>query len=91
MSYLPPVGWADVATKRDLDALQVATTRDLALLGGRLRMEMSELGGELRTEMSQLRAEMHAGFASHQRAFFFQMVGVMVTLVSLTWLAARLG
>lgn len=22
MSYLPPVGWADVATKRDLDALE---------------------------------------------------------------------
>lgn len=22
MSYLPPTGWADVATKRDLDALQ---------------------------------------------------------------------
>lgn len=29
MSLLPPVGWADVATKHDLNVLETATKRDL--------------------------------------------------------------
>jgi len=32
MGYLPPVGWADVATKRDLDGLQRDLEGQIALL-----------------------------------------------------------
>lgn len=30
MEHLPPVGWADVATKRDLDSLRLEWRADLA-------------------------------------------------------------
>lgn len=32
MEHLPPVGWADVATKHDIDALRVATKHDIDAL-----------------------------------------------------------
>ncbi len=42
MEHLPPVGWADVATKRDLDQLSVATKRDLESLEYKLRAAFRE-------------------------------------------------
>ena len=41
MEHLPPVGWADVATKRDLDHLHVLMQRDLAIGMAELRAEMA--------------------------------------------------
>lgn len=65
MEHLPPVGWADVATRHDLDHLQVVTSQDIEAAELRLRAEIAgvriDLAGvelRLRTEMAELRTEM---------------------------------
>lgn len=44
MEHLPPVGWADVATKQDLDHLSLVTKKDLEIFSQSL---MASFRGEL--------------------------------------------
>ena len=79
MSLLPPVGWADVATKDDL-----------RMLGLEVRAEIAELRTELRDEIAQVRTELGsqiAGVADGQRRLTLTLVGAMVSISGITFAA----
>lgn len=76
MELLPPVGWADVATNRDLDALEArmqagfAEVRaEITALRGEVRAELATFRGEVRAEMAEFRGEVRAELAESRGEF----------------------
>ncbi|MEZ5170335.1 MAG: hypothetical protein R3A49_06280 [Acidimicrobiia bacterium] len=57
MEYLPPVGWAAIATKQDLAALEQSLRGEIVGLRGEVRGEIAELRGEMHREIGGLRGE----------------------------------
>jgi hypothetical protein len=101
IEYLPPVGWSDVATKRDLDNLAVATKRDLDNVAVATKRDLAELAAanrheheqlalswrlELESTTTDLRREIH----SEIRSLMIFMSSLFVALAGVAFAAARL-
>lgn len=83
MAHLPPMGWGEVSTRRDVEGLGVALRGEMAVLGAELRSEMAQLGGELQSEMAVLGAELRsemAGLRGEMTGLRGEMTGLGGTL-----------
>jgi len=84
MEYFPPLGWAEMATRQDMNGV-----RD------ELRGEMALVRTELRGEIELVRSELRGEIARSERRIIstlvFAMLASNATLAGLAFGAARLG
>ncbi len=90
----PVTGWADLATKRDLDELRVATKRDLDQLRAENTREHEQLRADFKRDLESMEHTLTATFRGellHQtRTFMLALSGSVVAVGSLAFAAARL-
>jgi len=72
MDLVPPIGWGDMATKRDLDDLRLATKQDIDDLRLATKLDLDLLKSDLKDELT-----------SKLRGMFFAIAGLFIGVVGL--------
>jgi hypothetical protein len=87
MEHLPPVGWGDVVTKRDLDQLAAVTKRDLDQLGAATQRDLDQ---RLEATKQELMATFRQEFVRQTRSMVFANAASVASIAALAFAAARL-
>lgn len=91
MEHLPPSGWSEVATKRDLDQLRAVTKADLDHFQAVTKAELDHFRAVTNADLDRmaqtLRAELHKTIATHTVVIVF---ATMATSIASVFAAAQL-
>ena len=87
MALLPPVGWADVATKHDVDHL--ATVIQLEF--GQVRTEMASQEHRLETKIEAAVGRMEASLRQVSTRLMFGMLTSNAAMAAMFFTATRAG
>jgi len=84
MELMPPVGWADVATKRDLDALEERLELRFQIMDQRFETMEHKL-------MAAFRKEMLDRVTTQTRTLIIANLGTVISVAGLAFAAAKLS
>jgi hypothetical protein len=69
MDHLPPLGWPDLATKRDIGDLAATSKRDIGELAATTKRDIGELRNDMQQGFTDVRAEMQQGVEQERHEF----------------------
>jgi hypothetical protein len=91
MEMLPPVGWADVATKRDLDALEERMSVRFERVDQRFETLENKVVAAFRAELLATVGAQSSLMSAQTRTLVMANIGTMVSVAALAFGAARLA
>jgi hypothetical protein len=88
MEMLPPVGWADVATKRDLDGLE--QRMDLRFEATEQKI-LAALRGELLAQTNTLYSHFSGQLTAQTRTLLYANIGTVLSVAAVVFGATKLA